>query len=210
MIDRGEPQRRVRQDRKKRHQKGADQHGARWRKIDQQQRRDGDDGRHLKHDRVGRQCARQPFGLRHRQGQQRAANRRQRQRPKRDRQGDEQRRKQQFAILDQLLQDNARRRQHVGGDAPQPNNRLPQRQKSHEGGERGRRRRQHFAPIQSRRAHGSSSPMARRRAFEARRESCENTGPRRYSPSRVMPGSTGIWSTISPPLAASTTIRVER
>ena len=202
VIDRGEPERRVRQDRKKRHQKGADQHGAR-RLQDKpaaaaRWRRSASPASMIA---KGSQCALQPFRLRHRQCQQHAANRRQRQRLKRDRRGDEQRRKQQFAILDQLLQDNARRRQHIGRVFPaaeRPPPTAPRKAaKATSGGAAAIKISRQFG---SRRAHGSSSPMARRSAFEARRESLRKRRAEAIFRVARHAGIDLISSMISPPL----------
>jgi len=52
VIDRTQPQRRVGEHRKEGNDPGASQYRQRLWEIDQQERRDGDDGRHLQNNRV--------------------------------------------------------------------------------------------------------------------------------------------------------------
>ena len=208
MIDGGETERRVRENRKEGDEKGADQHGVIGLEIDEQQRRDGDDRRHLQHDGERQQRALQPFRLRDQQSERDGRDGRDDQRFERDAERDEQRRKQQFAIFDELCEDRGRRGQNIGRNISSPDDRLPG---GDHGGEDRKRQRDVAQNIPfAARAHAASSAIAARNAREARRLICEKFSLVRNSASRGSDGSMSISSTIFPRSFDITTMRVER
>ncbi len=117
MVGRAQPLRGVRQDREEGDDPGADQQrrlgGGR---IDEDQRRDGDDRRHLQDDGIGVERQLDPFRLGHEYGERDAADQRDAERREGDLEGDEQRRQQDRPVGAERLGDPQRARQDVVRD----------------------------------------------------------------------------------------------
>ena len=104
MIGGGEAERRIRQDREEGDEKGAGQHRGPGVEIDEKQRCDGDDRRHLQDDCDWQQCPLDPFRLRKQDRQRDAADDGERQRFERRAERDGERGKQDRAISQERRQ----------------------------------------------------------------------------------------------------------
>ena len=94
--------------------------------IDEKQRRDRDDRRHLQDHREGIERALDQPRLREDDGDEDTAERREQKRDRHGAQGDEKRERERAPILDEGRDDDARRGQDVGRDVVDPHHELPQ------------------------------------------------------------------------------------
>ena len=131
-------ERRVRQHRKKRHDPGAGQHGRVLRQIDQEERRDGDDRRHLEDHGVGIERVFDQPGLIEQDREPNSADCRQQKSLDCRRQRDQKRLEQQRPIVDERAQDQAGAGQDVGRNVFDPHHRLPHRDPDREHNDRQR------------------------------------------------------------------------